>query len=211
MVSTDTRPSPTRIPPRRRNLLAFLAAGLGIAGVVAVAIAIAGGGDEPAAPESAPEVMDRIQAAVEAADPVAFENLYWQEDAFGTSFLDWNLGLGMEPVFSDCAVESSNARATMVACSVAMGEDYFSAVVTGTPADTTLKVQVVEDGGFDVAAWPAPRGLVDAEIEMRAWIREAHPELEDRMFGTDHAGVVKFSKEAGELHALYLDEFLTAR
>ena len=210
MVSTETRPSPTDSSPRRR-LGAFIAGGLAAAIAIAIAIAVAGSGDDIAAPESAAEVMDRVQVAIEAADPGAFESLFTVEDTFGTSFLDWNLGLGMNPTFNDCAVESTNERATLVACSVAMGDEYFSAVVTNTAADTTLKVQVLEDGEFTVAAWPAPPGLIEAETEMRNWIRQSHPELEDQMFGFDHAGIIRFSKEAGELHAQYLDEFLAAR
>jgi len=177
------------------------------AAVVVAVIAIGGSSD---APETPTEVMTVLGAAVEDADPVKYADLsFATPTGQGQQFLEWNIALGLDPVFADCT-QGSGVTGNPVKCDVSMGEDYFFSTVLGENLTTTASVRVDNDGTFDIASWPPPFGLTTVEGEMRAWIQETHPELEDRMFGSDYADI-RFSQEAGELHMQYLDEYLTYR
>ncbi len=168
------------------------------AGAFLVAVAGCSSGNTPEG------VMERMGAAVEAANPEEFEDLSAPLDAEEESFLGWILAMEADPEFTNC--EGTAA----VTCDVTMGEDYFFSVLEDDNLASTVTVSVRPDGTFGVMSWPPPEGLVAAEVELRTWIRETHPEEEDRMFGSI-LGVLKFTEEAGELHMEYLDEYMAYR
>ena len=63
-------------------------------------------------------------------------------------------------------------------------------------------------GSFAITAWPFPEEVEEDERDFRDWVSVAHPESEARMFGSDAHGVFRFTEEALQLHADYLDEYL---
>ena len=200
---------PSELPKRPTTRWAIALAGFAVAVVAIVgAVILFGGSDEDvAAPETPAEVMTLLARAVEQADPTQLTQLSSTSVVWGPGFLEWNLALGMNPEFSDCATVGSGL--VMVGCSVTMGDDYFFSVVLEENLPTTLTVRI--DGAtFDVLTWPAPDGVVEVEADMRAWINETHPELENQMFGSDYFDV-RFNQEAGQLHTQYLDEYLAYR
>ncbi|MBT8203041.1 MAG: hypothetical protein HKN74_12375 [Acidimicrobiia bacterium] len=213
MVATREKPTPTtEIPKRSRNRWAIALAGFAVAVAAVVgAVLVFGADDDVAAPETPAQVMALMTTAIEQADPTQFTNLSSPAslgDDGGRDFLEWNLALGLNPVFTDCETSAY----TTVVCDVTMGEDYFYSQVLEENLLTTVRVQVAPDGTFDVLSWPDPPGLVLVDRDMRTWIQATHPELEDRMFdNAGFAGVLRFSREAGELHMQYLDEYLTYR
>ena len=155
-------------------------------------------------------VMNDIMAAVQQGAPEGFADLTAPLDAMGTRFLAWNLALGMDPTFTDCTITPGSFVAD-AECTVAMGEDYFFSRVEGANVTTSVAAIIENSSGeLTVMSWPPPVGLVAAEKDFRQWIREHHPAEEERMFGNDYAGVIRFSKEAGELHTRYADEYLAS-
>ena len=218
MVATKEKitSSSTQIPKQRRNRWAIALTGFAGAVVAVVgAVLLFGGDDDVAAPDTPAQVMALMATAVEQADPAQFTNLSSPAslgEGGGRDFLEWNLALGLDPVFTDCEISSAASSYTIVACDVTMGEDYFFSQVLDQNLATFVRVQVEQDGTFDVLAWPDPPGLVPIARDMRTWIQTTHPELEDRMFDSEgYAGVLRFSPEAGELHMQYLNEYLDYR
>lgn len=158
-----------------------------------------------------PEViMARLAEAIDAVDSQIEEPIVPVEgDALGDRFLAWNVGLGIDPMFSNCReIYSQEDSFSTFSCDVTMGDGYFFSVVAGENLPTSVTATVQMDGRLTVGEWPAPDGLVQMERDFREWIRAEYPELEDRMFGNDYAGVVRFSGEAGELHSQHLAEYL---
>jgi uncharacterized protein (DUF3820 family) len=228
MVTTEerkaTETAPEKPPKRRRNILVPLFILAAVAAAVIIALLAGGGSDEAepattligepvaiAATPGSPEwVMEELAAAIKPLNPTAFEGLTAPVEGSGAGFLEWNLALGMDPVFSDCATTPGSSTAN-VTCSVTMGEGYFFSRLAGSNVATTVNGGVSNSTArFSVSSWPPPPGLVEAEEGFRDWIRANHPEEEANMFGNDFAGVIKFTKEAGELHTQYADEYLAA-
>ena len=235
MVTTEKQPTTTRpqpAAPRRRALLVAVIV-LGLIGAATVAVILMDGeGDagsaatpedpggalgasvapvgpvsaEPGTPEA---VMEQLVLAARAADPSIPADLVAPLDAAGRNFLEWNLALGMEPEFSDCVVMSAGQSGVAMTCAVTMGEQYFFSRLVGANLPTSVTAAISDEAGtLAVGSWPPPVGLVAAESDLREWIRAVHPDAEGAMFGNDYAGVVRFSREAGELHSRYLDEYL---
>lgn len=216
MAATTEKPTPsTESLKRPRNRWAIALIGFVVAIVAVVgAVLIVGGDDDVAAPETPAQVMARMATAVEQADPALLANLSPAslEDGGGRDFLEWNLALGLNPVFTDCELGSTGSTYTAVGCDVTMGEDYFYSQVLDENLLTIVRVQVDQEGVFAVLSWPDPPGLLSVDKDMRTWIQATHPELEDRMFdSTGYGGVLRFSREAGELHMKYLNEYLAYR
>jgi hypothetical protein len=163
-----------------------------------------------ASPLSPEDVMARLIATVQAIDAERFAGLTAPLDPMGRSFLEWNAALGMDPVFSGCAESSNIPQVVNFTCAVTMGEGYFFSVVAGENVTTSVNFTIsTGEGTLGVGSWPPPRGLVETERAFRDWIVANHAGDEERMFGNDYAGVVRFSAEAGELHMQYLDEYLS--
>ncbi|MDH3605724.1 MAG: hypothetical protein OER12_01870 [Acidimicrobiia bacterium] len=210
MVTTSERPDTTETTKRTWTRWGFPLIGLAVvaAAVVVAVIAIGGSSD---APETPTEVMTLLGTAVEEADSAQYADLtVTAPTGQGKDFLEWNVALGLDPDFSDCTKNAASATGNPVTCDVTMGKDYFFSTVLDENLSTTVSVRVDTDGAFDVQGWPPPFGLTTVEADMRAWIQETHPQLEDRMFGSDYADI-RFSQEAGELHMQYLHEYLAYR
>lgn len=226
MVTTKERKAteqvPEQAPEKRRNIRVPLVILVAVAAAL-VALLLAGGGDDEADPAMTPIgqpaavaatpgspewVMEELAAAVKPLDPVAFEGITAPVEGSGAGFLEWNLALGMDPSFSDCAMTPGASTAT-VTCSVTMGEEYFFSRLAGSNLATVVNGSISNSTArLSVTGWPAPAGLVEAEEDFREWIRANHPEEESSMFGNDFAGIIKFSKEAGELHTQYAGEYI---
>ena len=212
MVATRERPTPTTdLPKRPRTGWAIALTGFAVAiAAIVGAVILFGGDDDVAAPESPAEFLERYAVAIQEVEPGRFAKLNPVPDEFLDRFLDWHLGLGMNPTFSNCSIAGS-ASTSLVACDLTAGEDYFFSTVQGENLTATVGAVVDSNGSLVMTAWPDPPGVVDVERDMREWIRLEHPELESEMFGFDFANVVKFDKTAGELHMEYLDEYLAYR
>ena len=214
MLDTKERPVPTEPPNRNRSRWGYALTGFAVvvAAVVAVVILIGGtSSDSAEGPQTPLEVMAVLTEAVQAVDPVRYADITpTTPTGSGYQFLEWNLALGLDPVLSDCRINSNSVDGNPVTCTVTMGEDYFFSTVLDENASTWVDIRVDQDGTFDVQSWPPPLGLTPIEAEMRLWIQETHPEVEDRMFGSDYSDI-RFSREAGELHMEYLDEYLAYR
>ncbi len=215
MVTTEERRTDEQTTARRRTrrIGTVIAIAAAAALAVAIAVAIAGGGNDESTAAPAPGTPDGVMAdliaAVQVSDSGQLPDLSAPLDPQGTAFLEWNLALGMDAVFSGCTLTPGDLT-TGVLCQVTMGENYFFSRVAGTNLATSVSADVTNaTGALIVSAWPPPTGLVTAEREYRTWIRTNHPALEDRMFGNDFAGIIRFSAEAGELHTEYADAYLT--
>jgi hypothetical protein len=153
-------------------------------------------------------IMDRLVAAVTEIDPAKYAELTYQSfelDIAGRDFLDWNLALDTDPVFSDCEETTTGVR-----CRAAMGESWFFSSLAGENLVLTVTARIEEGNVLNVETWPPSMDVTAGERAFRTWIRETHPELEDRMFG-EVLGMFKFTTEAGELHMQYLEEYLASR
>jgi hypothetical protein len=154
--------------------------------------------------------MERLIEAVQPLAPAGIDELSAPLDVGGTRFLEWNLALGMDPVFSDCEVRPGSLISSAT-CSVTMGDDYFFSRIEGGDVQTVVNANIANSTGrLAVTGWPPPAGLVAAENDFRTWIQANHPADEAAMFGTDYANVLRFSKEAGELHTQYAEEYLAS-
>ena len=72
-------------------------------------------------------------------------------------------------------------------------------------------VLVETDGeAFQITSWPPTAELFDAEYEFRTFIQTVHPDAESALFGQS-AGIWEFTASSGNLHMLYLDEYLAFR
>jgi hypothetical protein len=214
MLDTKERPFPAEIPSNGRTRWAFALAGFAVAVAAVVAAVILIGGtssDSAEGPQTPLEVLAVLEEAVRAVDPVQYADLTLITPT-GTDegFMEWNIALGLDPVLSDCSKNANSVDGNPVTCTVTMGEDYFFSTVLGENASSWVDIRVDNDGTFNLQSWPPPLGLTTIEAEMRLWIKETHPEVEDRMFGSDYADI-RFSREAGELHMEYLDEYLAYR
>jgi len=212
MVATRERPTPTTdLPKRPRTGWAIALTGFAVAiAAIVGAVILFGGDDDVAAPESPAEILELYAVAIQEVEPGRFAELNPVSDETLDRFLDWQIGLGMNPTFSNCSIAGS-ASTSLVACDLTAGGDDFFSTVLGDNLTTTVGAVVDSSGSLVMSAWPAPQGVLDVERDMREWIRLEHPELESEMFGFDYAGVVKFDKTAGELHMQYLDDYLAYR
>lgn len=124
----------------------------------------------------------------------------------GEYFLPTQLALGMDPTFHDCEAIDG----LLAACRVSMGETYLYSIISGTPVETTVRVQAPRDGTFQITGWPPTVEMWDAEYSLRSWIRSTYPELVEPMFGPS-AGIFLFTEESAQLHMDVLDEYLADR
>ena len=155
-------------------------------------------------------VMQKLIEAIQPLAPEGLENLEAPLEGTGTRFLEWNLALGMDPVFTDCEVRPGSLVSSAT-CSVAMGDDYFFSRIEGSNVGSVVNANIANSTGrILVTSWPPPAGLVAAETDFREWIRTNYPADEAAMFGADYANVLRFSKEAGELHTQYAEEYLAS-
>ncbi len=208
MVSTDQRPITENQPrPWWMRPIVGLAA-FAVAAVAVAAVIFAIGGGEDAADWDPIDVVQTFAKHMRDGDIEAIEAMWTGPMDSNRDFLEWNIALEVKPEFTDCTVTSQAGGKTTVVCTVVDHEDAFYSQLMG-PQETTAAGVVSIDGTFVGTAWPAPEGILEAEREFREWIRLAHPELEDRMFGNDYAGIIRMSREAGELKMQYLDEYLT--
>ncbi len=154
------------------------------------------------------DVYDRVAATLEAHDPSEFADL--TPAAYGQlvqpDLMQWQIDiLRLDPVLSECT------GSRLVRCDLSYGEDYFYSVAVGHNVEGTASIDILDDGTFRITAWPFPEEVKSVENELRDWIRATHPDAESRMFGNDAYGVFRFSEEALQLHADYLDEFMASR
>jgi hypothetical protein len=169
------------------------------------------GGDDGATTEpvaTVEDVYDRVAATLEAYDPSELADL--TPAAYGQlvqpDLMQWQIDiLRLDPVLSECT------GSRFIHCDLTYGEDYFYSVVQGHNVSGSVSIDILDDETFRITAWPFPSEVKSVENELRDWIRATHPDVESRMFGNDAYGVFRFSEEALQLHADYLDEFMASR
>lgn len=141
------------------------------------------------------------------------------EEVSGTDvlwFYEWQIALRAEPEFTDCTETAvGDSGTTRVACTVTTGDDFFYTQVAGEPFTTTIKGIVQADGTFSGTSYPPPRGettdLVTIEAELRQWVQDVYPDLEDDLYGSPGYIGLKMTRESGELRMDLLDEFVASR
>lgn len=160
------------------------------------------------------EVLERLAAALAAGDPDQLGDLTPNGFALGFEggehYLEAQITLGMDPVFSDCRLLEGSILPLIAECRVDMGPDYFYTRLTGTPIVTRVIVDAPRDGSFRVASWPPSEEMWNTEYELLEWIREVAPELEEPMFGQS-GWIFEFTAESARLHQEVLQEFLLDR
>ncbi len=211
MVTTTERPPPSEIPKRPWTRWAVALAGFAIVvAAVAVAVVAIGESDDDVAQADPFDVAQTFAQNMRAGDIEAIADMWTGEMGDLRRFLEWNIALGTKPEFTDCRVIGETPGRTSVSCTVIEDENSFYSRLLG-PQETTVTAFVSDAGTFKGNTWPPPAGLLQAESQLRDWIVLTHPELEDKMFGTDYGGIVKMSTEAGELRMQYLDDYLAYR
>jgi hypothetical protein len=186
--------------PRRAGLIALLAvvvlAGAGVGTWLLVR------GDGP----TGIGVIQDYAAAMRADDMASVDG--FDATTVDGGFIEWQIATRAEPVFSDCS-EVDSTLPTTVTCTVTYGPDYFYGRVLGETLTTSIAGRVDEDG-VSIGPWPPPLGLTNADYQFRTWVRDAHPELEDQMWGPPGYLGIKMTRESGELRMQLLDEYLAS-
>ena len=192
-------------PPRRAGRTVLI--------LVLIAALIGGGlwvilqGDE----KSPTEVVQDFAQGIRDGDTALLREILGPEGYESQRFLtDWLTALEASPRFTDCSALPAGDR-TRVACAVTYGDTFFHAQVLDTELTGTITGMVDQDGVLSVASFPAPAGLTQVEAELGTWVRSAHPELEDDLYGSPNMLGIEMSTETGELRMQLLDEFVASR
>lgn len=191
-----------------------------IAGLAVVVLAVIAGGwlllrnDEKTAADHVQDVATAMRSddMDKLVEILGFDNVQQVE----YRFIDWHIGWGAQPEFSDVVVAGSGTNT--FAATVTYGDDSFytqtvnslTSQTEGTPLTTTVTGFVDDDGEVSISSWPPPDGLTAVEAELRPWVEANRPELVDEMFGSDFSGI-HFSRRSGELRLEVLDDFLASR
>ena len=206
MQELKERTSPPPIAkPRRAGLIALLA--VGVVAVVGVVAWLLVGGDEE---QTATDIMQDFAAAMRADDLEAVPGLDPDLTSVDAGLIEWLIALELEPTFTDC-IEGVLGSETLVGCTVNHGDEYFHAVIAGREMPQEIYGSVSAEGVFTREDWPPPDGSLEIEAEFRDWVKEAHPELEDQMWGPPGYLGLKMTRESGELRMQLLDEYLASR
>lgn len=149
------------------------------------------------------DVIQRLARAMREDDAALLMETVGGEDPW---FIEWLTALRAEPEFTDCTENES-----AVSCRVSFGDDFFYTRVLGEPQESTIS-GAAHDGEFVGRELAPPTGIMTAEAELRTWVQQNHPELEEQLYGTpSHVGGIKMTHESGELRMQLLDEFLESR
>jgi hypothetical protein len=218
MQTQTPRRTEPQLRPQKRKWAPALAVLVAIA-VVAVGFAIYAltiDGDEGAPPVTQPAGIEGIDAINAFAAAIASDDLanlpgFADGSELDRGLVEWHAVLQADPVLSECQQNPFSEGLVTVRCTVTYGDDYFHNIVTGETMTSYISGRVDAEGIFSGAQWPPPDGLVGAEADFRAWVQQAHPELEDRMWGGLGYLGITMNRDSGELRMQLLDEYLAAQ
>lgn len=163
---------------------------------------------------TATDVIQDLAKALRTDDAVLLNEVSSGDNLW---FLEWQIALRAEPEYTNCSELAIVTGETRVACDVTLGSEFFYSQVLNEPFVGTLAGFVDEEGTFRGTDFPPPTGvdtgtsIVAIEAELRTWVKDAYPELEDELFGFPGYLGIKMTRESGELRMQLLDEFIASR
>ncbi|NNF69625.1 MAG: hypothetical protein HKN01_07615 [Acidimicrobiia bacterium] len=189
-------------PPRRSRI--------GIVVLVVVLVAASIGGAVWILNDEERTAIDVVQ---DLATAMREDNTALLQEVFGVSnsFIEWQIALELYPEFTDCSELPLSTGGTRVGCAVTYDINGFYPKVLGRGMTTTISGVVGDDGYLTGTSFPPPAGLLGIESELRTWVQEVHPELEDQLYGSPGFFGIKMTRESGELRMQLLDEFMASR